>query len=87
MLCLTSCSLILVKGFISFCKRRLEGSDVTGVAGFAQPGDYVDVMLVSGNVEPHKVVSELILQNVLLLAINKSVDNTSTAPPPQQKDG
>ena len=58
-------------------------TDVTGVAGFAQPGDYVDVMLVSGNVEPHKVVSEMILQNVLLLAINKSVDNASAAPPPK----
>jgi pilus assembly protein CpaB len=71
----------------SNCRAVTVGiSDVTGVAGFAQPGDYVDVMLVSGNVEPHKVVSEMILQNVLLLAINKSVDNTSTAPPPQQKD-
>ena len=60
-------------------------TDITGVAGFAQPGDYVDVMLVSGNVEPHKVVSEMILQNVLLLAINKSVENASSAPP-QQKD-
>jgi pilus assembly protein CpaB len=55
-------------------------SEVTGVAGFAKPGDYVDVMLVSSNVEPHKVVSEMVLQNVLLLAINKSTDN----PPPAQ---
>ena len=59
-------------------------SEVTGVAGFAKPGDYVDVMLVSGNVEPHKVVSEMILQNVLLLAINKTVE---TAPAPQKKEG
>ena len=56
------------------CRAVTVGiSDITGVSGFAQPGDYVDVMLVSSNVEPHKVVSELILQNVQLLAINKTV--------------
>ena len=63
------------------CRAVTVGiSEVTGVAGFAKPGDYVDVMLVSSNVEPHKVVSEMVLQNVLLLAINKSTDN----PPPAQ---
>ena len=53
---------------------------MTGVAGFAQPGDYVDVMLVSSQVENNKVVSEMILQNVLLLAINKQVENQSNVP-------
>ena len=68
------------------CRAVTVGiNDVTAVAGFAQPGDYVDVMLVSGNVEPHKVVSEMVLQNVLLLAINKSVDNPNP-PPAQQKN-
>lgn len=63
------------------CRAVTVGiSDVTGVAGFAQPGDYVDVMLVSSQVEPNKVTSELVLQNVLLLAINKSVDTPSNAP-------
>ena len=63
------------------CRAITVGiSDVTGVAGFAQPGDYVDVMLVSSQVENNKVVSEMILQNVLLLAINKQVENTSSAP-------
>ena len=55
-------------------------TDITGVAGFAQPGDYVDVLLISSQVENNKVVSEMILQNVLLLAINKQVENTSNAP-------
>ena len=63
------------------CRAITVGiSDVTGVAGFAQPGDYVDVMLVSSQVENNKVVSEMILQNVLLLAINQRVeepDNSS----------
>ena len=63
------------------CRAITVGiSDVTGVAGFAQPGDYVDVMLVSSQVENNKVVSEMILQNVLLLAINKQVENSSSAP-------
>lgn len=58
------------------CRAITVGiSDVTGVAGFAQPGDYVDVMLVSSQVENNKVVSEMILQNVLLLAINKTVES------------
>ena len=64
------------------CRAVTVGiSEVTGVAGFAKPGDYVDVMLVSSNVEPHKVVSEMVLQNVLLLAINKSADSPSSAQP------
>jgi len=63
------------------CRAITVGiSDVTGVAGFAQPGDYVDVMLVSSQVENNKVVSEMILQNVLLLAINKQVENQGSAP-------
>ena len=61
------------------CRAITVGiSDVTGVAGFAQPGDYVDVMLVSSQVENNKVISEMILQNVLLLAINKQVEATSS---------
>ena len=69
------------------CRAVTVGiSEVTGVAGFAKPGDYVDVMLVSSNVEPHKVVSEMVLQNVLLLAINKSVDNPPPPAQPQNKN-
>lgn len=63
------------------CRAITVGiSDVTGVAGFAQPGDYVDVMLISNQVENNKVVSEMILQNVLLLAINKQVEAQSSMP-------
>ena len=57
------------------CRAVTVGiNDVTGVSGFARPGDYVDVMLVSSQVENNKVVSEMILQNVLLLAINQAAD-------------
>ena len=69
------------------CRAITVGiSDVTGVAGFAQPGDYVDVLLISSQVENNKVVSEMILQNVLLLAINKQVENQSSAPQNNAKD-
>lgn len=65
----------------SDCRAITVGiSDVTGVAGFAQPGDYVDVMLISSQVENNKIVSEMILQNVLLLAINKQVETQDSAP-------
>ena len=69
------------------CRAITVGiNDITGVAGFAQPGDYVDVMLVSGQVENNKVVSEMILQNVLLLAINKQVENNASQTQPNNKD-
>jgi len=45
-------------------------TDVTGIAGFAKPGDYVDVMVITkGN---GKVTGEILLQNIMLLAINKT---------------
>ena len=70
------------------CRAITVGiSDVTGVAGFAQPGDYVDIMLISNQVENNKVVSEMILQNVLLLAINKQVETQSSAPAPNNAKG
>ncbi len=48
-------------------------SDVTGVSGFAHPGDYVDIMLITGTKE-NGMQGRLILQNVLLLAINRTSD-------------
>ncbi|MBQ7514876.1 MAG: Flp pilus assembly protein CpaB [Schwartzia sp.] len=49
-------------------------NDVTGVAGFARPGDYVDVLLVSDKLDNNKFTGEIFLQNVLLLGINKAVE-------------
>ncbi|SFT72966.1 pilus assembly protein CpaB [Selenomonas sp. GACV-9] len=44
-------------------------SEITGVAGFAKPGDYVDVILVEkGN---QGATSRFLLRNVLLLGINQ----------------
>ncbi|MCI6283555.1 Flp pilus assembly protein CpaB [Selenomonas sp.] len=61
-------------------------TDVTGIAGFAKPGDYVDVMVITkGN---GKVTGEILLQNIMLLAINKTGgDGAQAAPSSDNKDG
>lgn len=60
----------------------IQLNDVTGVAGFAKPGDYVDVMMIEN--DDATVISRLILQNVLLLSINKSMtDEVQPEPQPQ----
>ena len=62
-------------------------TDATGVAGFAKPGDYVDIMAVKGRRGSKNMTGEIILQNILLLGINKSakVEQYSTTTP--SKDG
>lgn len=60
-------------------------SDITAVAGFLNPGDYVDVMLV--NSDDNGTSGEIILQNVLLLAINKNGNVPGSDPPaPKQEE-
>ena len=54
-------------------------SDITGIAGFAKPGDYVDIMLVRNDTQDGMVKSEVLLQNVLLLAVNKDAAGNGTA--------
>ena len=46
-------------------------NDLTGVAGFAKPGDYVDVVLVEKT--DNVAASSILLQNVLLLSINDNM--------------
>ena len=46
-------------------------TDITGLSGFAKAGDYVDIMLVSGKKETG-LHGEVLMQNVLLLGINKN---------------
>ena len=48
-------------------------NDVTGVSGFAHPGDYVDIMVITGTKE-NGVNGRIILQDVLLLGINRTAD-------------
>lgn len=62
-------------------------NDVTGVSGFAHPGDYVDIMIISGTKE-NGINGRIILQDVLLLGINRTADlpNTPTGDS-SKKDG
>lgn len=46
-------------------------TDITGVAGFANPGDYVDVMVIGGKENNQISSGKILLQNVLVLAVNK----------------
>lgn len=52
-------------------------NDVTGVSGFAHPGDYVDIMIITGTKE-NGVNGRIILQDVLLLGINCTADLPNT---------
>lgn len=53
-------------------------TDITGVAGFAKAGDYVDIMLIAKGDD--KMTGRIILQDVLLLAVNKiSADRSGMA--------
>jgi pilus assembly protein CpaB len=61
-------------------------TDITGVSGFAKPGDYVDVILVSDKKQKNTVSSEMILQNILLLAVNKNDGDASTDIAANDKD-
>ena len=49
-------------------------SDVTGVAGFAKPGDYVDVMVIAKGED--KMTGRIVLQDIQILAINQVSDNS-----------
>jgi len=48
-------------------------SEITGVAGFAKPGDYVDVILVEKGSQG--ATSRFLLKDVLLLGINQSTSS------------
>ena len=63
----------------------IDVSDVTGVAGFAKPGDYVDVLVIE--TDNGSVTSRLILQNVLLLSINKNMTGNTSAPESTSGEG
>ena len=51
-------------------------TDVTGVSGFMNPGDYVDVMFITEKMDNTKISGEVILQNVLLLGVNSTAERT-----------
>lgn len=63
-------------------------SDISGVSGFAKPGDHVDILLISSQDGKNRVTSKMLLRDVLLLAINKSsMGQGYVAPKKNDKDG
>ena len=52
-------------------------NDITSVAGFAKPGDFVDLLLVEKS--QFSATTTVILQNVQLLSINKDMTGTNVA--------
>jgi pilus assembly protein CpaB len=54
-------------------------NDVEGVAGFVLPGDHVDVV-VSRSGEPSVTMSDVVLQNVRVLAIDQVADERTDKP-------
>lgn len=53
-------------------------NDVTGVAGLAKPGDYVDIFMISSKAYKNAIYGKLVLQKVLLLAVNQSFGSNET---------
>ena len=51
-------------------------NNITGVAGFAKPGDFVDLLLVEN--DNYSATTNILLQNVLLLSINQSMSASVT---------
>ncbi|MGI6092399.1 MAG: Flp pilus assembly protein CpaB [Negativicutes bacterium] len=68
-------------GIIPRDKRALTVmvNEVSGVAGFIKPGDYVDVIATFDQSTVGDDVSHLILQNVLVLAANRDAEDGITA--------
>lgn len=63
-------------------------NDVSGVSGFAKPGDKVDILLVSDKVNNDMITSKLILKDVLLLGINKTAQQVhQESAPADNKNG
>lgn len=63
-------------------------NDVVGVAGFALPGNYVDVMVnaqrdkdgVRANEEKQQIISKTVLEHVLVLAVAQEAGRDDTKP-------
>ena len=51
-------------------------NNITGVAGFAKPGDFVDLLLVEN--DNYSATTNILLQNVPLLSINQSMSASVT---------
>ncbi|MET5020278.1 Flp pilus assembly protein CpaB, partial [Burkholderia pseudomallei] len=58
-------------------------NDVDGVAGFALPGNYVDVIVNTheqSKADPQQSISKIVLEKILVLAVAQQVSRDDTAP-------
>jgi pilus assembly protein CpaB len=58
-------------------------NDVVGVAGFALPGNYVDVIVNTqepGKPDSQQSISKIVLEKILVLAVAQQVNRDDTAP-------
>ncbi|HXZ08830.1 MAG TPA: Flp pilus assembly protein CpaB [Paraburkholderia sp.] len=58
-------------------------NDVVGVAGFALPGNYVDVIVNTqqpGKTDTQQSISKIVLEQILVLAVAQQVSRDDTAP-------
>lgn len=62
-------------------------NDVTGVSGFAKPGDKVDILLVTSREGIDRITSKILLKDVLILAVNKSSGQPQPQPQNTDKNG
>ena len=62
-------------------------NDVTGVSGFAKPGDKVDILLVTEREGKNRITSKILLKDVLILAVNKSSGQPQPQPQNTDKNG
>lgn len=62
-------------------------NDVTGVSGFAKPGDKVDILLVTSREGVDRITSKILLKDVLILAVNKSSGQPQPQPQKTDRDG
>lgn len=61
-------------------------TEVTGVAGFVKPGDYVDVVATFDQNMAGDNVSQIMMQNVLVLAANRDAETTANANKDNKKE-
>ena len=71
-------------GFTSIIPRDKRAMTVsvteeTGVAGFTKPGDYVDIIVTLEGKELGEPISQTILQNLLVLAYNRDVEEIESS--------
>lgn len=67
-------------GIIPYDKRAVTVAvtEMTGVAGFIKPGDYVDVIVTFDTMAVGDNVSNIIMQNILVLAVNREMEMNVT---------